>query len=271
MAQYNKSNGFMRKIICFKIDPQESVEEAWRQLEEAGYVLLYSSEDLSGDNEIYAEYADIDKTTFPFVKEIKVDHLPEIDWDAQWEAHGADFKDGYVHLDLHPYGYSTVLKLQPGPGFGDLSHPTTQLVLEIMAGIVEGKPVLDVGSGSGVLSFAAEAMGAACVHGIDIDPEAIEHAVENAAVNSSSATFSLPGAQIFADEKECVILMNMIQSEQAEAWKELILPKGVKLTVITSGILCEGKADYLQLTESWGLKFETVVEKDSWCGFIFRR
>lgn len=258
----------MRKIICFKIDSKANIGDCWQALEAAGFSLLYSSEDPSGDSEIYAVYhPKIEAAQFPFVKEAIIGDLPEIDWEAQWESHGANFKEGYVHVDLHPYGYPKIIKLQPGPGFGDLSHPTTHLVLEMMPGVVEGKKVIDVGSGSGILSFAAEAMGASSVTGIDIDPEAIQHANDNARLNSSNALFCLPGKELFADSDEYVILINMIQSEQIEAWKALQIPAGKQIAVLASGILNEGKDEYLKLTQQWGLRAVDAFSKEGWVGF----
>lgn len=262
----------MRKIICFKLHPKADLEESWQELDAAGYVLLYSSEETSGQKEIFAEHAHAIEgllERFSFLKEVSEGELPEIDWDAQWECHGADFKDGYVHVDLKEFGSPTVIKLKPGPGFGDLSHPTTLLVLEMMPLYVKGKCVVDVGSGSGVLSFAAEAMGAHSVHGIDIDPAAVQHARANAEVNASQATFGLPGEKSF-NNGDLIILMNMIQNEQKEAWKDLQLPAGKQCTVITSGILKEGRSEYLNQARKWGLHLQEEKERDGWCGFLFQ-
>ena len=46
-----------------------------------------------------------------------------IDWNKQWEIHSPQFHEGYVHIDG--------LRLRPGPGFGDLSHPTTRIMLSV--------------------------------------------------------------------------------------------------------------------------------------------
>jgi ribosomal protein L11 methyltransferase len=65
------------------------------------------------------------------------------------------------------------LVLEPRSAFGSGSHESTQLILvELEAMDLEGRSVLDVGTGSGVLSLAAVARGAAPVLGIDIDPAA---------------------------------------------------------------------------------------------------
>lgn len=65
------------------------------------------------------------------------------------------------------------LELNPGMQCGTGQHPCTQLCLEAMERIVRpGDSVLDVGSGSGILSIAAKLLGARRVVACDIDPEA---------------------------------------------------------------------------------------------------
>ena len=76
------------------------------------------------------------------------------------------------------------LYLNPGLTFGTGSHASTQLCLE---GVEEhtcpGKPVLDLGCGSGILSIAALCLGASTSVAVDIDPKAVDVAYENAALN----------------------------------------------------------------------------------------
>ena len=106
--------------------------------------------------------------------------------------------------------------MKPGPGFGDLSHPTTNLMLKLMPNYVKGKDVIDIGCGSGVLSIAAYLMGARSVRGIDICPEAVTHAQENAQLNRCDISFSTePLTRI----NNNLILINMISSEQRPVWE----------------------------------------------------
>ncbi len=71
------------------------------------------------------------------------------------------------------------LKIYPGMACGTGRHPATQLCLQAIERFVwPGARVLDVGSGSGILSDAARLVGAACVIGCDIDPDAVRIARE---------------------------------------------------------------------------------------------
>lgn len=76
------------------------------------------------------------------------------------------------------------LVLDPGLAFGTGSHPTTFLCLDWLTQIdCRNKSVLDYGCGSGILAIAAARLGAGAVLGVDIDPNALIAAKENAANN----------------------------------------------------------------------------------------
>lgn len=258
------------------------IEEAWNLLESAGALLLYSSEDLESGKEIYGELAngmDLDslKKKLLFIQAAFPADLPKIDWTNQWEQHGLNYFDGYVHIDLQEFGQTEktpIIRLEPGPGFGDLSHPTTNLVLKLMSKVVADQYVLDVGSGSGVLALCAVAMGAKEVFGIDIDREAIAHAKSNAVLNNmeGKVAFSLPEILSLPQQsKSLVVLMNMVWSEQIVAWNSLKIIHKIPGDCLVSGILAEERDDYLKYAEDLGWQFKGVVESDGWLGFHFFR
>ena len=132
-----------------------------------------------------------------------------IDWENQWELHAPNFSKGVANVHLQEYGGPHLsFQMVPGPGFGDLSHPTTQLMLYLMPPKILS-PVLDIGCGSGVLSIAAKMRGAPSVIGIDIDPNALMHAQNNAQLNGVTCRFE---KALSAVPENPLILMNMISS-----------------------------------------------------------
>jgi len=75
------------------------------------------------------------------------------------------------------------LEIYPGMACGTGRHPATQLCLQAMERYVQpGGRVLDVGSGSGILSEAARLLGAGLVLGCDVDPSAVRIARERVSV-----------------------------------------------------------------------------------------
>jgi len=83
-----------------------------------------------------------------------------------------------------------VLVLDPGMAFGTGSHPTTRLCLEwLERSVCPGMSILDYGCGSGILAIAAARLGATEVVGVDIDPQALISARDNAENNAVKARF----------------------------------------------------------------------------------
>ncbi len=78
--------------------------------------------------------------------------------------------------------------VEAGLAFGTGGHASTRQCLEEIQEIPPGR-LLDLGSGSGVVSFAALRLGFAPVWGIDIDPVAVHAAAGNAAMNGLAPTF----------------------------------------------------------------------------------
>lgn len=264
--------------FLFLLKDNFDLDEVWQGLTDYGCALLYSEEEgakicIYGHLPKNVEAAEILKA-FPPLESVTETSLGEIDWVSQWEEHAKGYHEGFLIIDLDPYeGGSGKLRLQPGPGFGDLSHPTTRLVLELMSSKVKGEVVLDVGCGSGVLSLVACALGAKQVVGMDIDKEALKHAQENSLLNDMNESISFVEAkncgQYVPKDKSVVVLMNMIQSEQAVAWESLGGLKRQVHLAITSGVLLEEEQSYLDRCAKWGWQLIAKKEEDGWLGFVF--
>ncbi len=77
----------------------------------------------------------------------------------------------------------STIAIRPGLAFGDGAHPTTRLAARAVEALSRGRSVLDVGSGSGVLSFVAALSGATRVVGVEIDRTALALAKQSARLN----------------------------------------------------------------------------------------
>ncbi|KAM7492567.1 hypothetical protein LguiA_035488 [Lonicera macranthoides] len=80
---------------------------------------------------------------------------------------------------------ATNIILNPGLAFGTGDHPTTKLCLLLLHSLIKGGELfLDYGTGSGILAIAALKLGASLSVGLDIDPQAITSARQNASLNN---------------------------------------------------------------------------------------
>ena len=123
--------------------------------------------------------------------EYTVTPLTDNDWAYSWQKYYKPLEVGrrlyvvpeWMRDEPVPEGRSP-LYLNPGLTFGTGSHASTQLCLEgVEEHTLTGRPVLDLGCGSGILSIAALCLGASTAAAVDIDPKAVDVAYENAALN----------------------------------------------------------------------------------------
>jgi len=99
--------------------------------------------------------------------------------------------------------------LDPGVAFGTGAHPTTRLCLRWLAGTVTpGVDVLDYGCGSGILAIAAMKLGAGSARGIDIDPQALDAARDNARRNGVDITFATAESVVVAPAR--IVVANIL-------------------------------------------------------------
>lgn len=200
-----------------------------------------------------------------------------VDWGVQWSIHSPDFKNYSLQVDLSKYTNRQekfpTLHLNAGPGFGDLSHPSTRMTLAMMAEFVQDREVIDIGCGSGILTLASIFLGAKSAIGIDIDPEALAHARENTELNSlqSKTDFFLTPQYKATPKNGSVILMNMIRTHQQEAWAALPQIHHVSGDYFTSGVLASERDEYLEECKQRNWVLITECVQGDWMGFHFRR
>ena len=114
--------------------------------------------------------------------------LPETNWEESWKDNYPPQSVGEKLIVVPCWnpeaGDRIPVILDPGLTFGTGAHPSTQMCMEFMEELVkDGMDVIDLGSGSGILSIAALRLGAKTAVGVDIDPKAEDIARENAAYN----------------------------------------------------------------------------------------
>jgi ribosomal protein L11 methyltransferase len=152
------------------------------------------------------------------------------------------------------------IEIDPGLAFGTGSHPTTLLMLRWLARTLRGgETVLDYGCGSGILAIVAARLGATDVIGIDIDPQAIGAANDNAAKNGVEARFFLPDA---SPEQTAEIVVANILANPLVVLAPLISAR-CGHRVALSGIL-ESQAGEVMDAYSAQFKLEVADREDGW-------
>lgn len=154
-------------------------------------VTAYVKEELFDENSVKDIIADFPiKTSLSF----RMEFVKGVDWNEEWEKHYfqpiiVDNKcvvHSSFHKDIPALQYDIVI--DPKMAFGTGHHSTTSNMMRlILASDMDGKSVIDMGTGTGILAILCKMRGAGSVTGIEIDPSAWENAVENVRLNNVRA------------------------------------------------------------------------------------
>ena len=154
------------------------------------------------------------------------------------------------------------LKLDPGLAFGTGSHPTTRLCLRWLDECLQGsETLLDYGCGSGILAIAAARLGALRVDGVDIDPQAVAAACDNATLNGVTAHFCLPG-ELAAGQYD-VVVANILTNPLKGMAPLLAGRVRAGGRLVLSGILAEQADDVMAVYRDWFV-FDPPAVDEGW-------
>lgn len=206
--------------------------------------------------------------------EVTLSEEPNKDWNEEW-------KKGFEEFELvkgiwvvpswrqEPAGAKKVLSIDPGMAFGTGTHETTRLasqaLYEISRTWQKGLRVLDVGTGTGILSMLALELGAAQIMATEIDPVARDVARENIRNNDMQQLITVSDHQVESiSEKFPLVMANIIDGVLVsiqEPLKNCLAPGGV---LLLTGILEEREAYFrenFQLPEDYHWQKRWTMEE----------
>ncbi|MBL3716838.1 50S ribosomal protein L11 methyltransferase [Lactococcus garvieae] len=212
---------------------------------------------------------------------VKTNNLAEQGWADAWKKY---FEPARITHDLTivprwtdytpQSSVEKLIRLDPGMAFGTGTHPTTKMSLYALEQIIRGgETVLDVGTGSGVLSVASAYLGANDIYAYDIDEIAVRVARENIALNPSTERISvssnnlLEGINHQADVIVANILADILVLMIEDAF-HLVKDEGY---LIMSGIIADKADQVIQTAEKAGFFLETRMSQGEWNCVIFKK
>ncbi|MEF2094000.1 50S ribosomal protein L11 methyltransferase [Bacillus sp. CFBP9009] len=167
-----------------------------------------------------------------------------------------------------------IIELDPGMAFGTGTHPTTVMCIQALERTVRpGDLVVDVGTGSGVLSIAAALLDAKRIQSLDLDEVAVQSAIQNVELNNvqDKVTVSqgnlLDGVNEQADIVVANILAEVIMRFTDDVAK-VVKPGG---HFIASGIIQTKKQDVKDAIIASGFTVEETILMEDWVAIIAKR
>lgn len=197
----------------------------------------------------------------------QIEHLPEQDWVRMTQAQFDPIRISsrlWIVPSWHEISDAAAinLRLDPGLAFGTGSHPTTRLCLQWLDEHLKGgQTVLDYGCGSGILAIAAMLLGAQSADGVDIDPQAIRAAHDNANANHVAARFRLP--EDLEAQQYDIVVANILANPLrllADMLAGRVKSGG---RIVLSGILAE-QADELSAIYAQWFEMQTPNIDEGW-------
>jgi ribosomal protein L11 methyltransferase len=204
--------------------------------------------------------------------EITVKEVNDNEWYDIWKKH---YKPVYIKdLIICPVWSEAkgknVIYLDPGMAFGTGEHETTRMCLELMQEYgTEGKTVVDIGCGSGILGVSAAVLGAKKVYMSDIDPVAICAAEKCACLNKVQNKVSV-SKDIARNIKGDIVLLNIVADVLIYYAEKVKCIVNGGASVILSGIIEKRLEDVVKAYNRNGFITDKVLRQGEWFAVSFK-
>ena len=228
------------------------------------------------------EFLDIGEGT------IVVDETEDIDWINNWKQY---FKQFYVDDILIIPSWEEIkeedkdrmiINIDPGTAFGTGMHETTQLCIrQLKKYVTKDTVLLDVGTGSGILSIVALKLGASHAVGTDLDPCAVPAVEENKEANQiPDGDFEMMIGNIIDDreiqdaagyEKYDIVTANILADVLVPLTPVIVQHMKKGGIYITSGILDVKKSVVVEAVKKAGLEVLEVTHQGEWVSVTARK
>ncbi len=211
---------------------------------------------------------------------VQIAEVHEEEWATAWKKYYKPVKvSSSITItptweEYEPTEDETIIELDPGMAFGTGTHPTTVLCIQALDKVIQGgEKIVDVGTGSGVLSIAAAKLGAKSTLALDLDYVAVESATQNVLLNRVEDVVSVKQNNLLEDiEGPYDIVVANILAEVIVRFVQdaaaVLKPNG---TYITSGIIKRKKQEVKDALVAGGFIIDEIVEMDDWVAIIAKK
>jgi ribosomal protein L11 methyltransferase len=209
------------------------------------------------------------------IGELVARRVDDKDWLESWKAEFVPIRCGSFLVrpswSEAVAGDAVELVLDPGMAFGTGLHPTTQQCLEALSTLpLEGKSLLDVGTGSGILAIAAAKRGASPVVAVDTDTLAVDAARENAVRNGVAIPVG-QGSAADVPGRFDVVVANIVSAVLQRIAPHLAARLAGGGTLLVAGISAPAEAATREAFAKASLSVLDRTMRDDWVALALRR
>lgn len=216
------------------------------------------------------------------MNKVTISEVDEEEWSTSWKKfyHPVKISEKFTIVptweDYEPFSSDElIIELDPGMAFGTGTHPTTVMSIQALERSVKhGDNVIDVGTGSGVLSIAAAMLGAREVKAFDLDEVAVRSAKQNIKINKVNDVVSVTQNNLLDgvdDHCADVVVANILAEiilRLTEDAARVIKPGG---TFIASGIIQPKKELVREAIVEAGFDITETFVMEDWVAIIAKR
>ncbi|MCE7786761.1 50S ribosomal protein L11 methyltransferase [Staphylococcus xylosus] len=204
--------------------------------------------------------------------------LREQDWENEWKNYFHPFRASEKFTIVPSWETyqkevesELCIELDPGMAFGTGDHPTTSMCLKAIETYVKpSDSVIDVGTGSGILSIAAHLLGVKRIKALDVDEMAVRVAKENFEKNNCDHAIEATTGNLLKEETEKfdVVIANILAHIIEEMIDHAYNTLNKDGYFITSGIIEEKHEAIVEHMENTGFKVLSINHENSWVCII---
>jgi ribosomal protein L11 methyltransferase len=209
------------------------------------------------------------------IGELTARNVDDKDWLESWKADFVPIRIGAFLVrptwSTATAGDGVELVLDPGMAFGTGLHPTTQQCLEALSTMpLDGKSLLDVGTGSGILAIAAAKRGASPVVAVDTDALAVDAARETAMRNGVAIPVG-EGSAADVPGRFDVVVANIVSPVLQRIAADLAARLSGGGTLLVAGISAPAESATREAFARARLDVLDRSERDDWVALALRR
>ena len=213
--------------------------------------------------------------------EISLEGMNEEDWSESWKQYYKPVPLGRITVVPAWEKYDArdgeiIVRMDPGMAFGTGTHETTRLVIKLMQDVlVPGSRLLDVGTGSGILSICASKLGAGSCHAYDIDPVAVKVARDNClsdgCTNITVGVSDLLRGVDLSGGKFDICVANIVSDIIVRMMPDIGGYLTPEAPIILSGIIASRKDEVVESVIKAGYSVKTELWENDWVALLCTR